>query len=83
MVEATTKTTTEELQAKKEAVSQDATKAQNPEEETKKDGEAATQKLIKGMRELEVKNVVVNLESKKYTSWESLNVPSEIEQGLA
>ena len=51
----------------------------NPEEE-KKDGE--TSKLIKGMRELEVKNVVVNLESKNET-WVTLGVPSDIEQGLA
>lgn len=49
--------------------------------------EAKTEKpeekrLIKGMREQEFKNVVVNLESKKHT-WASLNVPKEIENGLA
>ena len=51
----------------------------NPEEE-KKEGESG--KLIKGMRELEIKNVVVNLESKNET-WVTLGVPSDIEQGLA
>ena len=34
------------------------------------------------MRELEMKNVIVNLESKSQT-WVTLNVPSDIEQGLA
>ena len=56
-----------------------AAAANNPEEE-KKDGESG--KLIKGMRELEIKNVVVNLESKNNT-WVTLGVPTDIEQGLA
>ncbi len=44
---------------------------QNPEvTKTKQDEES----LIKGMRQLEFKNVIQNLESKKAT-WESLKVP--------
>ena len=63
------------------AETKDAPKdAVNP-EEVKKDG-SDTSKLVKGMRELDVKNIVVNMESKSET-WVSLGVPSEIEQGLA
>lgn len=51
-------------------------------EEVKEEVKEEEKKLIKGMRELKFKNVVVNLESKKWT-WESLEVPNHIEKGLA
>lgn len=42
----------------------------------------AEEQLIKGMRQLEFKNVVTNLESKKAT-WQSLGVPESFQLGLS
>ena len=39
------------------------------------------QGIIKGMRQLDFKNVVVNLES-KHATWEKMGVPAELEKGL-
>lgn len=59
----------------------DEFKPTNPEAEETKD-EKEVLKLIHGMRELDFKNTVVDLQSKKQT-WESLCVPLEIREGLA
>lgn len=50
----------------------------NPDEEKK---DEVTQ-LIHGMRQLEFKTIVVDFQSKKQT-WDTLNVPKELQEGLA
>ena len=56
----------------------------NPEETKNAASEETKNELntiIKGMRQIECKNIVVNFESRKQT-WESLKVPQEIVDGL-
>ena len=72
-------TKTESAQVEQVAAKLEQTKIET--EETKNQEEEKTQQKVKGMKAVENKNFVLDLQSKKHT-WETLNVPEDIREGL-